>query len=194
MQIRVGLEIAECLCHRYHYQGFSPRVAFRLRSRTPGKESTPETRKSEKKLRKKYRTPLPGLGPESMKKIPKQKYINMAITSISGPKKGQIFKFSNYKNDPEKPPHLVWRFFAFQCFVCFLIFAFSCLSFSSFPLLLDFLKPKSGPSNEVIGINILKISSSDLLAQHPHLFEQAEGRRCSRMRVWQQCPRASTPH
>ena len=46
--------------------------------------------------------------------------------------------------------HLVWGFFTFQCFVFFLIFAFSCLSFSSFPLLLDFLKPKSGPSNEVI--------------------------------------------
>ena len=39
--------------------------------------------------------------------------------------------------------------FTFQCFVLFLIFAFSCLSFSSFPLLLDFLKAKSGPSNEV---------------------------------------------
>ena len=45
----------------------------------------------------------------------------------------------------------MWGFFTFQCFVFFLIFAFSCLSFSSFPLLLDFLKPKSGPSNEVIG-------------------------------------------
>ena len=56
------------------------------------------------------------------------------------------------KNDPEKPPHLVWGFFTFQCFVFFIIFAFSCLSFSSFPLLLDFLKPKSGPSNEVTGI------------------------------------------
>ena len=45
----------------------------------------------------------------------------------------------------------MWGFFTFQYFVFFLIFAFSCLSFSSFPLLLDFSKPKSGPSNEVIG-------------------------------------------
>ena len=45
-------------------------------------------------------------------------------------------------------------FFTFECFVFFLIFAFSCLSLSSFPLLLDFLKPKSDPSNEVIGIYI----------------------------------------
>ena len=80
-------------------------------------------------------------------------YENLAITSISGPKKGQIFNLPQFysKNGPEKPPHLVWGFFTFQRFVFFLIFAFSCLSFSSFPLLLDFLKPKSGPSNEVIG-------------------------------------------
>ena len=52
----------------------------------------------------------------------------------------------------KNPPHQVWGSFTLQCFVFFLIFAFSCLSFSSFPLLLDFLKPKSGPSNEVIGI------------------------------------------
>ena len=58
------------------------------------------------------------------------------------------------KNDPEKPPHLVWGFFTFQCFLFFLIFAFPCLIFSSFPLLLGFLKPKSGPSNEVISIYI----------------------------------------
>ena len=32
--------------------------------------------------------------------------------------------------------------FTFQCFVFFLIFAFSCLSFSSFPLLLDILNLK----------------------------------------------------
>ena len=51
----------------------------------------------------------------------------------------------------KKTPHLVCGFFTFQCFVFFLIFAISCLSFSDFPLLLDFLKPKSGPSNEVIG-------------------------------------------
>ena len=51
----------------------------------------------------------------------------------------------------KKHTHLVWGFFTFQCFVFFLTFAFSCLSFSSFPLLLDFLKPKSGPSNEDIG-------------------------------------------
>ena len=78
----------------------------------------------------------------------------MAITSISGPKKKvkiSIFPKFYSKNDPEKTPHLVWGFFTFQCFVFFLIFAFSCFSFSSFPLLLDFLKPKNGPSNEVIG-------------------------------------------
>ena len=56
------------------------------------------------------------------------------------------------KNGQEKPPHQVWGFFTFQCFVFFLIFAFLCLIFSSFPLLLDFLKPKSGPLNEVIYI------------------------------------------
>ena len=68
--------------------------------------------------------------------------------------KFQFFPNSIVKNDPEKPPHLVWGFFTFQCFVFFLILAFSCLSFSSFPLLLDILKPKSGPSNEVIGLYI----------------------------------------
>ena len=80
-------------------------------------------------------------------------YIYMAITSISGPKKGHIFNFPQFrsKDDPEKHPHLVRGFFTFQCFVFFLMFAFSCLSFSSFPLLLDFSKPESGPSNEVIG-------------------------------------------
>ena len=41
-------------------------------------------------------------------------------------------------------------FLMFQCFVFFLIFAFSCLDFSCFPLLFDFLKPSSGPSDEVI--------------------------------------------
>ena len=45
-------------------------------------------------------------------------------------------------------------FSRFNVFVFFLIFAFSCLIFSAFPPLLDFLKPKSGPSNEVIGIYI----------------------------------------
>ena len=77
----------------------------------------------------------------------------MAITSISGPKQGRNFNVPQFysKNDPEKPPHQVWGFFTFQCFLFFLTFAFSCLIFSSFPLLLGFLKPKSGPSNEVIG-------------------------------------------
>ena len=52
-------------------------------------------------------------------------------------------------------------FFTFQCFVFFLIFAFSCLCFfSSFPLLLDFLKPKSGPSNEVYRQKHSKIHSN----------------------------------
>ena len=40
----------------------------------------------------------------------------------------------------------------FSMSVFFLIFAFSCPSFTSFPLLLDFLKPSSGPSDEVKGI------------------------------------------
>ena len=53
----------------------------------------------------------------------------------------------------KKNPHR--GLFTFQCFVFFLIFAFLCLIFSSFPLLLDFSKPKSGPSNEVIGIIII---------------------------------------
>ena len=77
-----------------------------------------------------------------------------AITSISGPNKVEISNFPQFivKNDPGKPPHQVWGFFTFPCFLFFLIFAFSCLIFSSFPLLLGFLKPKSGPSNEVIGL------------------------------------------
>ena len=41
--------------------------------------------------------------------------------------------------------------FMFQCFVSFLILAFSCLTFSSFPVPFDLLKPKTGPSDEVIG-------------------------------------------
>ena len=48
----------------------------------------------------------------------------------------------------------MWGFFTYQCFVFFLIFAFFCLILSSFPLLLDFLKPKNGPLNEDIGIYI----------------------------------------
>ena len=63
----------------------------------------------------------------------------------------QFFPNFIVKMTQDKPPHLVWGFFTFQCFVFFLIFAFSCLSCSSFPLLLDLLKPKSGPSNEVMG-------------------------------------------
>ena len=58
--------------------------------------------------------------------------------------------FCNFP-DLKKSPHLAWGVFTFQCFVFFLIFAFFCLSFPSSPLLLDFLKPKSGPSNEVMG-------------------------------------------
>ena len=61
----------------------------------------------------------------------------MAITSISGPKsKFQVSPNFIVKNDPENPLTW-WGGFVFQCFVFFLIFAFSCLSFSSFPLLLD---------------------------------------------------------
>ena len=48
----------------------------------------------------------------------------------------------------------MWGFFTFPCFVFFLIFPFPCLFVSSSPLLLDSLKPKSGPSNEVIGMYI----------------------------------------
>ena len=76
-------------------------------------------------------------------------YICMAITSISGLQKSQKFNFPQFYS--KKTKHLAWGVFTFQCFVFFLISAFSCLSFSSFSLLLDFLKPKSGPSNEVIG-------------------------------------------
>ena len=77
--------------------------------------------------------------------------------------------FPNFivRNDPEKPPHLVRGFLTFQCFVFFLVFAFSCLSFSSFPLLLDFLKPKSGPSNEVIG----EFSYEECSEISPEMFE-----------------------
>ena len=50
--------------------------------------------------------------------------------------KTSIFPNLLVKHDPEKT--LTWwgGVFPFQCFVFFLIFAFSCLSFSSFPLLL----------------------------------------------------------
>ena len=101
-------------------------------------------------------------------------YKSLAITSISGPKKVNISIFPQLysKNDPEKPPHQVWGFFTFQWFVFFLIFAFSCLSLSSFPLLLDFLKPKSGPSNEVIGSSLWAITQSrrkrDFTREWPH--------------------------
>ena len=40
--------------------------------------------------------------------------------------------------------------------------------FSSFPLLLDFLKPESGPSNEVIGIYIYMYISPSLRDTHTH--------------------------
>ena len=92
-----------------------------------------------------------------------------------GQKKVKISQFPQFysKNDPEKPPHLVWGFFMFQCFVFFLIFAFSCLSFSSFPLLLDFLKPKTGPSIEVIGYflsrNICCITCQEKVCPRSHI-------------------------
>ena len=76
-------------------------------------------------------------------------------------KKRSTFQFFS-KNEKKKKKkqhthtHLVWGFFTFQCFVFFLIFAFSCLKSSSSPLFLDLLKPKSGPSNEVIGTNLPK--------------------------------------
>ena len=81
-----------------------------------------------------------------------------------GPNKVKISKFPQFYS---KKTHLVRGFFTFQCFVFFLIFAFSCLSFSSFPLLLDFLKPKSGPPNEVVGIYIY-MGASGLLARPWH--------------------------
>ena len=62
---------------------------------------------------------------------------------------------------------MTWGFFTFQRFVFFLIIAFSCLSFSSFPLILDLLKPKSGPSNEVIG--------EDLISQKCCNFQERRG-------------------
>ena len=80
-------------------------------------------------------------------------YIYMAITSISGPNKGQNFNFpqlytKKWPRNKKKHTHTLGvGGFTFQCFVFSLIFAFSCLSFLSFPVLLGFLKPKSGPSN-----------------------------------------------
>ena len=65
----------------------------------------------------------------------------------------QFHSKKSQKTHTHTHTHLVWGFFTFQCFAFFLIFAFSSLSFSAFPLLLDFLKPKSGPSNEVIGMH-----------------------------------------
>ena len=59
----------------------------------------------------------------------------------------------------------------FQCLVFFLLFAFSCLSFSYFPPLFDFLKPKSGPSDEGIGRNRCL---STRRKQHFELFGEKE--------------------
>ena len=83
-------------------------------------------------------------------------YIYIFIYIISGPKKVKNSAYPLFyrkwpRNKKHTHTHLVWGFFTFQCFFVFLIFAFSCLSFSFSPLLLDFLKPKIGPSNEVIG-------------------------------------------
>ena len=71
-------------------------------------------------------------------------------------KKGQKFNFpsSKVKKMTQKtPPHLVWGFSRFNV----LFLSHLCLFlpyFFIFPAFLDFLKPKSGPSNEVIGIYI----------------------------------------
>ena len=64
-------------------------------------------------------------------------YIYTAITSISGPKKGQNLKFPQLysRKWPRRTPTLGVGVFHASMFVFFLIFAFSCLSFSSFPLL-----------------------------------------------------------
>ena len=84
-------------------------------------------------------------------------YKCMAITSISGPKK--TVKFSIFPSFiikiTQKNPH-TWC----GCFSRFNIWSsssslpFLALVFHLFSLLLDFLKPKSDPSNEVIGCSI----------------------------------------
>ena len=76
-------------------------------------------------------------------------YIYIAITSISGPKKkSPNFNFPQFHSKKWKTltrthTHTLGvGSFSFQCFVFFVIIAFSCLSFSSVPQFLDFLKPK----------------------------------------------------
>ena len=85
----------------------------------------------------------------------------MAITSISGLKKGHNFNFPQFysKNGPEKKkkththtPSVGVFHVSMFCLLSHL--CLFCLIFSSFPLLLDFLKPKNGPLNEVIGKDI----------------------------------------
>ena len=82
----------------------------------------------------------------------------LTVTSISGPKKSQNLKISpvlQQKNAPkdQKNPH-TWcgGIPGFNVLSSFSSLPLSCLSFSSFPLLLALEKPKSGPSNEVIGM------------------------------------------
>ena len=82
----------------------------------------------------------------------------MAITSIGGPKKRsktQIFPSFLVKITQKNPPHLEWGSFTVSMFSLLSLLSqslpFLALVFHLFPLLLDFLRPKSGPSNEVMG-------------------------------------------
>ena len=83
-------------------------------------------------------------------------YIYVAITSISGQKKGQIFNFPQFysKKWPRKTPTPSVGVFHVSMFCLLSHLCLFCLIFSSFPLLLDFLKSKSGPLNEVLYIYI----------------------------------------
>ena len=83
----------------------------------------------------------------------RQFFLLIALTSIIGPQIAQFHVYSSFtvKLAQKTPSHNMGMFSMFQCFVFFFIFAFLALVFSSLPLLLDILKPKRGPLNEVIG-------------------------------------------
>ena len=69
-----------------------------------------------------------------------------------GQKRSTFQNFPSFivKNAPENPALGVGVFLV-SMFCLLSHLCFSCLSFSSVPPLLDFWKPRSGPSNEVIG-------------------------------------------
>ena len=98
-----------------------------------------------------------------------------------GQKTDQHFNFPQFysKNMTQKTPTLGVGFFHASMFVFFLIFSFSfpflAFSFSSFPLLLDVVKPESGPSSEVVGMFLS--GSFSQKSGSGHLGSPQQGRR-----------------